>query len=116
MEKEVKMTNEIMNHLKAARALLFEKFNKGADREAEIEALTSINESFDILEIYAEPDYDRPSWEGIEDTKAAIQEELTTIDDATNLGLNGHLSEDERMDMISNALGNACDLLGIEIQ
>jgi hypothetical protein len=113
MNKE--QSKEIVNHLKEARKLLVQKFNEGIDIEAEQDALESINESFDILEIYAEPEYEKPSWEGIEDTRDKLYEELETIDSMTNLVLNGHLSEDERIDIIGNALEQICDLLGIEI-
>jgi hypothetical protein len=110
---------EITSHLKEARKLLVRKFNEelneGVDIEAVQDALESINKSFNILEIYAEPDYEKPSWEGIEDTREKLCEELETIDSMTNLGLNGHLSEDERIDIIGNALEQICDLLGIEI-
>lgn len=113
MNKE--QSKEIMDHLKKAKELLVQKFNEGVDIEAEKDALESINKSFDILGIYAEPEYEKPSWEGIEDTRDKLYEELETIDSMTNLGLNGHLPEDERLDIIGNSLEQICDLLGIEI-
>lgn len=114
MNKE--QSKEIMAHLKKAKELLVQKFNEGVDIEAEKDALESINKSFDILGIYAGPEYEKPSWEGIEETREKLYEELETIDSLTNLGLNEHLSSDDRIDLISNSLSQICDLLGIEIK
>ena len=112
----IELSKEIMGHLKEAKKLLLIKVNEGVDLEAEKDALASIKQSFSILEIYAEPEYEKPSWDGIEDTRDKIQGGLEDIDALSNPDMNPHLSDGERLDLISNAASYIGDLLGIEIQ